>query len=103
MGIYSTWAYTLHATILYNDSLIYYFLNYPVIGRAFKDRSGVCEQASGDLQGTAYTRQNSIAKVLYSINIHYVLYKIYINVYCRGGLVCIYAYTHVLCIHYLYI
>jgi hypothetical protein len=33
------------------------------IGRAFKDRSGVCAYASGDLSATKYTKQNSIAKV----------------------------------------
>ena len=88
--------------ILYNMTITLYTMYYTVIGRAFKDRSGVCEQASGDLQGTAYTRQNSIAKVLYATNVHYV-YKIYINVYCKSVLVCIYAYTHVSCIHILYI
>lgn len=33
------------------------------LGRAFKDRSGVCEYASGDVNATMYTKQNSIAKV----------------------------------------
>lgn len=32
------------------------------LGRAFKDRSGVCENQSGDQGATAYTRQNSVAK-----------------------------------------
>ena len=32
------------------------------LGRAFKDRTGVCEHASGDQGATSYTRQNSVVR-----------------------------------------